>query len=194
MVTKIGFAFIIFVIAIQRFFELKKSRRHESDLKKQGGLEHAPGHFYIMVSIHTAWFISMYLEVYILNRPFYLSLFMIAACFALLGNWLRYQSMKDLGPRWTVRIITIANHEPVTTGIYKYLRHPIYLGVILEIAFIPLLHTAYLTAIFFSLANAILLKKRIYEEEKALNTINNYQNSFQNKPGLIPNLKNISRL
>lgn len=194
MVTETGFAFILFIIAVQRIFEIKKSRKHEFNLKKQGGQEHAPRHFYLMVLIHAAWFISMIIEVYLLKRPFYVGLFFVAAIFTLLGNWLRYQSMKALGPRWTIRIFTIANFEPVTDGIYKYVRHPIYLGVILEIAFIPLLHTAYLTAIFFSLANALLLKKRIYEEERALSFINNYQNVFHDKPSFIPNLKNIPKL
>jgi methyltransferase len=193
MVTKIGFAFILLIIAIQRIFEIKKSRKNEFNLKSQGGQEHAPRHFYVMIMIHLAWFISMILEVYFLRRPFYFSLFLLSASFVIMGNWLRYQSMKALGARWTIRIFTIPHFEPVTHGIYKFIRHPIYLGVILEIAFIPLLHTAYMTSVFFSLANARLLKKRIYEEEKALNSINNYQNIFQDKPRLIPNFKPISK-
>jgi len=94
--------------------------------------------------------------------------------------------MQALQERWTIRIFTLPDAKPITSGIYQLVRHPIYLGVILEIAFIPLLHTAYLTSIIFSFANAILLKKRIREEELALDKNNNYQIVFQNKPRFLP--------
>jgi methyltransferase len=68
----------------------------------------------------------------------------------------------------------------VDKGIYRYLRHPNWLGVILEIAAIPLIHGAYLTAIAFSLANAVIMSKRIQTEEQALATKANDTGVFAN--------------
>jgi methyltransferase len=85
-----------------------------------------------------------------------------------IGQSLRYAAIRTLGRRWTVRIVTLPDAPLVRSGIYRYLRHPNYLGVALEIAAVPLLHTAYLTAILFTLANACLLAVRIRAEERAL--------------------------
>jgi methyltransferase len=86
--------------------------------------------------------------------------------------------MRALGDRWTVRIVTLPKAQPVTSGIYKYFRHPIYLGVSLELAGIPLLHSAYVTAILFSVLNRLVLRIRIREEEKALRGEGGYDEAF----------------
>jgi methyltransferase len=67
---------------------------------------------------------------------------------------------------------------PVTTGIYRFARHPNYVGVALEIVGLPLVHTAYVTAIVFSIANALLLRLRIREEEAALAAQGGYREAF----------------
>ncbi|HTP01572.1 MAG TPA: isoprenylcysteine carboxylmethyltransferase family protein [Anaerolineales bacterium] len=76
--------------------------------------------------------------------------------------------MLSLRWHWTVRVMTIPGLPPVRGGIYRYLRHPNYLGVALEILAVPLLHSAYVTAIIFSLANMLLLTARIRAEDRAL--------------------------
>ncbi|MEI6805031.1 MAG: isoprenylcysteine carboxylmethyltransferase family protein [Myxococcaceae bacterium] len=159
---------IVLAVAILRIFELMKSNRHRKILLTQGGVEHASGHYKYMVLLHTAWFISMLFEVICLKRPFYFWLFSMALAGTFLGNILRYVSMNTLGVRWNTRIIILPGKAPIQTGIYRYFRHPIYIGVCLELACIPLLHTAYLTAIIFTILNLVLLKTRIREEEKAL--------------------------
>jgi methyltransferase len=186
MVSQIIFLCILALVGVQRLTELVRSKRNERALLAQGGREHAPGHYIVMVLIHAGWFVSMLVEVFWFKRPFYPWLFGVAMAFMLLGNWLRFSSMKALGPRWTVRIFTLPDSSPVTTGIYRYVRHPIYLGVIFELAAIPLLHTAYVTSIVFSIANAFLLKKRIYEEERALKADSHYDDAFSQKPSLLP--------
>jgi methyltransferase len=56
----------------------------------------------------------------------------------------------------------------VTGGPYRFLKHPNYLAVVLEVFAIPLIHTAYLTAVSFSFLNGVLLHRRIRCEERAL--------------------------
>lgn len=94
--------------------------------------------------------------------------------------------MRSLRQRWTLAIITIPDAPVVESGIYRYLRHPNWLGVIIELAALPLIHGAYLTAIFFSVANALLMIKRIRTEEQALSQDNNYAYVFKGRPRFIP--------
>ena len=159
---------ILGLVGIQRICELIKSNRHKKILFAQGGIEYASEHYKYMILLHTTWFVSIFLEVSYFNRPLYLWLFWPALLGALLGNIVRYTSMHTLGIRWNTRIIILPGKAPIRTGIYHYFKHPIYIGVCLEIACIPLLHTAYLTALIFTILNLILLRTRIHEEEKAL--------------------------
>jgi methyltransferase len=110
----------------------------------------------------------MIVEVVGLARPFVPVLAAGALLILVIGQSLRYAAIRTLGWRWTVRIMTLPDAPLIRSGIYRYLRHPNYLGVALEIAAVPLLHTAYLTAVLFTLANACLLAVRIRAEERAL--------------------------
>jgi methyltransferase len=113
----------------------------------------------------------------------------LAASLAFLaGQTLRYAAIHTLGERWTVRVMTLPGAKPVSQGIYRSIRHPNYLGVILEIGAVPLLHSAYLTAISFSIANALLLAWRIQTEEAALKEQNNYDQVFAGRPRFLPKL------
>ena len=82
--------------------------------------------------------------------------------------------------------MTLRDTPVLDKGIYRYLRHPNWLGVILEIAALPLIHGAYLTAIIFSLANGLLMSKRIQTEEEALAANSNYTVVFANRSRFIP--------
>jgi methyltransferase len=186
MVTQILFTLLLGVLALQRLAELRLSRKNEAALLASGGREHAAGHFVFMQVLHTAWFAAALLEVWIFQRPFIPLLGAAALLLFLGGQALRYAAIRSLGPRWTVRVITLPDSPPVTGGIYRYIRHPNYLGVVLEIAALPLLHTAYLTAVVFSAANAILLLVRIRAEEQALSREIQYAEKFSGIPRFIP--------
>lgn len=168
MVSQAAFVGVIAALALQRLVELRRSRRNEERLLAAGGREHAPGHFVVMRTLHASWLVAMVVEVLALGRPFVPALAVAAAAVALAGEALRHAAMRGLGERWTVRIVTVPGWPRIEHGIYRHLRHPNYLGVALEIAAVPLLHCAYLTAIFFTLANACLLAVRIRAEERAL--------------------------
>ena len=104
----------------------------------------------------------------------------------LAGQALRMAAMRALGERWTVKVMTVPGAPPVQRGIFRWLRHPNYLGVILEIAALPLIHGAYLTTIVFSLCNAVLLTRRIRAEEDALTLDNGYALALGDRPRLVP--------
>lgn len=168
MVTHWIFTALVLVLAAQRIVELRWSARNEAVIRSAGGREHAPWQLQAMKVLHTSWFLAMLLEVYVLQRPFLPALSLGALILVAAGQSLRYAAILSLRWRWTVNVMTLPGRPPVREGIYRYLRHPNYLGVILEILAVPLLHTAYITSIVFSVANLLLLRTRIQTEDRAL--------------------------
>ena len=121
-----------------------------------------------MKLLHTGFLLACAAEVLLLQRPFVPALGVPMLVLVLAAQALRYWAIASLGPRWNVRVITIPGIPLSTGGPYRFLRHPNYLAVVLEGIAIPLIHTAYLTALGFSLLNAWMLRTRIRCEERAL--------------------------
>lgn len=189
MLSRWLFLGLVLAVSGQRLWELTVSRRHERQLHAAGAIEHAPEQMPWMTAVHAGWLVCMLLEVFATQRPFIAALGIPALAVFTLGQTLRLLAMHSLGKRWTVKIITpVCSDPPVSGGIYQYVRHPNYLGVVLEIFTLPLVHTAYLTAIFFSLANAVLLWFRIRAEEQALSSTSDYHTRFHERPRFWPAL------
>ena len=165
-------------IACQRLLELKRSRNHEAALKARGGLEMAPNQFLPMRLLHLFWLCGCVAEAYWIREPPPFTILLPAATVLLVGQILRFAAMWALGERWTVRIIALPGVPPVRRGIYRYMRHPNYLGVILEIAALPVIFGCWITALAGSAANALILWIRIRAEEAALEAVSDYEESF----------------
>jgi len=177
---------VIVAIAAQRLWELRISDRNETALRAQGGYEVGAGHMNVMRLLHTAWLVAMPLEVFLLDRPFVPWLAALAAVGLVAGQALRYAAIRTLGPRWTVKIMILPEAPAVSSGLYRRIRHPNYVGVMLEIAFVPLLHTAWLSAVVFTILNALLLRVRIRTEEQALREANDYDDALGSVPRFVP--------
>lgn len=189
MTTREAFVAFVVLVALERLAELRLSRRNERRLRQLGAREHAAGHFVVMQLLHTLWLVSSVLEVTWLRPPFQLWVSVPAAlCFGA-GQCLRYAAIHALGGRWSVRVLTLPGAAPVARGVYRYLRHPNYLGVVLEIAALPLLHSAWRSAVVFSLANAALLAVRIRKEEQALRRNGGYEDALGRLPRLWPSFR-----
>jgi methyltransferase len=173
MVTQWIFTAAVFLLALQRLYELRLSAKNEAIIRSRGGHEHAPWQVQAMKVLHTGWFIAMLLEVHVWHRPFIPVLSLLALVTLIVGQSLRYAAIVSLEWRWTVKVMTLPGLPLVQKGIYRYLRHPNYAGVVLEILAVPLLHSAYITAIVFSMCNMVLLLARIRTEERALLESNN---------------------
>jgi methyltransferase len=169
--SRIVFAALIVVIAIQRVRELGVSTRHLRALKARGAIEVGAGHYPWMVALHTAFLVSCVAEVWLLNRPWRpmvagFSVLILGAALAL-----RWWTLATLGERWTTRVLVVPGEELVSSGPYRWLRHPNYLVVVMEMAAIPMVHCAWLTAVAFTIANLVLLRERIRVEEGALSRL-----------------------
>ena len=186
MLTKYIFVLIVVAVIVQRLIEMRLSDRHRREILEQGGREHGDNLLGAVKVLQVSWWIAMIAEVYYFDRPLIPALAIIALAGTIAGQVLRYFSMQALQWRWTLSIMTVPDLPVVQTGVYRYLKHPNWLGVILEIAFLPLIHSAYLTAIAFSIGNAWLMSRRISNEEEALTTDSNYGVAFAHKPRFIP--------
>lgn len=166
--SRVAYVLLIGLVAGQRLWELAVSRRHVRALMARGAREVGAGHYPWMVALHSAFLVSCVAEVWLLDRPFRPAralpwLVVLVAALAL-RRWTLY----SLGERWTTRVMVLPGAPLVTRGPYRWLRHPNYLVVVLELAAIPMLHGAWLTALLFGAANLALLARRIAAEEAAL--------------------------
>ena len=161
--------YVVFLVVLlaQRFAELALSRRHERRLAARGGREHGAAHFPWIVGVHVLFPLLLGLEVIALGArpgppwPLWLALWLAAQA-------LRYWAVRALGERWTVKIWVLPGEPLVARGPYRWLRHPNYVAVVLELFAAPLMFGAWRTAIVITLLNALALRVRIREEEKAL--------------------------
>jgi len=184
--TRVLYTILIGLVAAGRLVELRIAGRNFRDLLARGGVEVAPEHYRWMVLLHTAFLIACPLEVWLLRRPFIPALAAVMLLLVLASAALRWWVIATLDGRWTTRVVCLPGVAPVTGGPYRFLRHPNYLAVIVEMFALPLIHTAWLTAVVFSALNAAVLKVRIRTEEDALSRLSDYGAAFAGRPRLLP--------
>ena len=155
------------LVALQRLLELLLSRRNERILRARGAVERGQGHYPLIVAIHALWLLSTLVEG-ALRGPELPALWPVPLTLFLLVQPLRYWAILSLGQCWNTRILVVPGAKPVRRGPYRYFRHPNYVVVIVEILSFPLIFGAWITALVFSVLNAILLSVRIREENRAL--------------------------
>jgi methyltransferase len=166
--TPLLFTGLLALVVLQRLLELSVARRNREWLLTRGGHEIGAGHYPAMVALHTLFLLSCLTEVWLAERPFLPPLAVAMVAVLLLATGLRYWAIRTLGHRWTTRVIVLPGAPRIASGPYRFLRHPNYLAVVLEIAALPLVHTAWLTASVFTVANAAVLTVRIRVEERGL--------------------------
>ncbi len=155
------------LVSIQRLLELALSRRNERLLRVRGAVERGRGHYPLMVVLHVLWLLSTLVEG-LLRGPSLPAWWPVPLAIFLLVQPLRYWAILSLGDHWNTRVLVVPGAKLVARGPYRYLRHPNYVVVAVEIATLPLIFGAWATALVFSALNATLLFVRIREENRAL--------------------------
>lgn len=180
------FVGLIGLVVLERLLELVLTERNARRLRARGGFEVGRPHFVPMALLHTGLLLAAPLEVFLLQRPMmpWLAGSMLLLVVATMA--LRYWAISSLGDRWTTRIFVVPEESPKVGGPYRWLRHPNYLAVIVEVAALPLVHSAWWTAIVFSFANALVLRVRIRVEEAALEEHSDYLEQLGDRQRLIP--------
>lgn len=163
---------LILLTGAERIVELVISKRNAAWAFERGGVESGRGHFPAMVALHTGLLVGAFLEAWLLDRPFIPALGWPMLAIALLCQAGRYWVIWALGRQWNTRVIVVPGMPLVTRrGPYRFswLRHPNYVIVAIEGIALPLVHTAWITALVFTVLNAVLLLRfRIPTEERAL--------------------------
>jgi len=163
------YVLLILAVAAERLVELALSTRNARRAFVRGGVEAESRRFYAaMVLAHALFLVAAPLEVALAGRPFLAALGWPMLLLAGAAMALRYWAIAALGERWNTRVVVVPGEPAVTAGPYRYLRHPNYVAVVVEMVALPLVHTAWVTALVFSAANALLLARRIVHEEAAL--------------------------
>ena len=166
--------YVVFVLLTggERIFELVVSKRNAAAAFAKGGVEYGQRHFPWMVALHTGLLLACIAEVVLLDRPFIPWLGWPMLAIAVLCQVGRYWIIRSLGQQWNTRVIVVPGAQRVTDrGPYRlrWLPHPNYVLVAVEGIALPLIHTAWVTAIAFTVLNAVLLLGfRIPVEDRAL--------------------------
>jgi len=139
---------VIAAVIAARLGELFLARRNARWLIKQGAYEVGHRHYPVIVALHALFFLA--------------------------AQIVRIRVILTLGARWNTRIFVLPGAPLVTRGPYRYIRHPNYAVVIVELAALPLIFHAYFTAIVFTIANLLVLRHRVSVEEQALRSATPY--------------------
>jgi methyltransferase len=162
---------LIGAVAAERVAELVVSQRNLSWSRARGGREFGARHYPAMVVLHTGLLAGCLVEVAVLRRRFVGRLGWPMLAVVLAAQGLRWWCIATLGRQWNTRVIVVPGLPLVSRGPYRLLNHPNYVAVVLEGAALPLVHSAWATAVGFTVLNAALLARRIQVEERALATV-----------------------
>lgn len=175
---------VVAAVAIERLVELHISRRNAAWTKSHGGIEVGQGAYRLMTVFHVAFLVACVAEPPLWPRI--LAPALAVACLVILvgAQALRWWAIRTLGPLWNTRIIVIPDAAPITTGPYRWLRHPNYVAVIAEMVALPMLRGAWVTALVATVGNALIMRMRVALEERAMGA--QWARAFAETPRFIP--------
>jgi len=159
---------VVLAVAAERVVELVVSARHLAWAREHGGVEAGQGHYPVMVTIHTLLLVGAVAEPPLLDRPFHTWLAVPMVVVVAGTQALRWWCIRTLGNQWNTRVVVVPGLPLVRSGPYRLLRHPNYVAVVIEGIALPLVGTAWLTALLFTVANAAVLTTRIRCENRLL--------------------------
>jgi methyltransferase len=168
----IAYLVLLGATAAERIVELVLSARHARAAFARGGVEYGRAHFPALVALHVGLLLACAAEVVLGGRPFLPWLGWPMLALVLLSQGLRYWCIVTLGQQWNTRVIVVPGAGRVSGGPYRFLPHPNYVAVVVEGVALPLVYTAWITALVFTVVNAVLLVGvRIPVEERALKAL-----------------------
>jgi len=184
----IAYLALLLLVALLRIVELQISRRHQREMVAHGAAKVSDPRFRWMVLLHTGVLVGAAVEVVFLHRPFIPALAAVCFVIFLAANVVRWWVIRTLGEHWNVQIMNSTGLGVITTGPFRYVRHPNYAAVFVEMLVLPLIHTAWITAIAGSLAHIVVLSQRLSTEERVLFSDAQYRAAMAGKPRFLPGL------
>lgn len=165
------FTGLVLLVGLERLAELVVSIRHAAWAFSRGGIERGRSHYPFMVLLHSGLLAGAVAEVWLADRPFVPTLGWVMLALVVASQALRWWCITTLGKQWNTRVIVVPGLPLVRRGPYRVIPHPNYVAVVVEGLALPLVHTAWVTALVFTVVNAALLTVRIRVENAALREI-----------------------
>jgi len=169
--ARLWYLALIGLIAVQRIGELILSNRHVRALEARGAREVGRKHFPLMVIVHSAFLVSSALEPWVADRHFLPVVGGTALVVLVMAQLIRLWTMRSLGVLWTTRVMAVPGIERVTSGPYRWLRHPVYWVVVAEMAAVPMVLGSWVTATVFGLLHLAVIATRIRVENRVLDAM-----------------------
>jgi methyltransferase len=185
-VTRIAFLGLIGLVALLRLVEVGISRRNERRMIAQGARPAPDPSFRWMVLLHAGVLAGAAAEVWFLRRPFLPALAAAMGILFLGANALRWWVIRTLGRQWCVEVVDAGRLGVVDTGPFRYVRHPNYDAVFLEMFALPMIHACWLTAALGTAAHALVLRSRVGAEDRVLLANPEYRARMGAKPRFLP--------
>lgn len=174
------------LVAAGRLLELRVSHARQRRMLAQGARRIPEPNYFWMVALHSGTLAASAAEVLLAQRPFIPLLGGVTLALWILSNAARYWVIQTLAGHWNVNIVDSSPLGVVSSGPYRYIRHPNYVAVFIEILSIPLIHTAWITALAATLAHVFVLRGRVAREDAVLLANPEYRRAMGTKPRFIP--------
>jgi methyltransferase len=184
--TVTAYLVVVGAVALLRFAEIAISARHRRALAAAGATAVHEAHFKWMALLHAAILAGAVIEVVALRRPFVPALAVPALVLLVAATWTRWWVIQTLGQHWNVGVMDSTRQGVVDTGPYRWVRHPNYTAVFVELLALPLVHTAWITAVLGSTAHVFVLRARIGAEDRVLLANADYKARMGGKPLFFP--------
>jgi methyltransferase len=182
------FLALLLAVGLLRLVELRISKRHQKEMATRGATKVDEPKFRWMVLLHTAVLLGAALEVVLLRRPFIVWLAVPMFAVFLATNAVRWWVIRSLGEHWNVQVVDSTRLGVVTSGPFRYVRHPNYAAVFAEMLALPLIHSAWITAVVGAIAHIGVLAQRLSTEERVLFANPDYRAAMTSKPRFLPGL------
>src|SRR6266568_9014579 len=183
-----AFVGLLLAVTLLRLVELRISKRHQREMAARGAAKVDEPKFRWMVLLHTSVLAGAALEVILLRRPFHPGLAAPMFAVFLAANAVRWWVIRSLGSHWNVQVVDSTRLGVVTSGPFRYVRHPNYAAVFTEMLALPLIHTAWITAVAGAIAHIGVLAQRLSTEERVLFANPDYRAAMTGKPRFLPGL------
>ena len=162
------FTLLVLLVGLERLAELVVSKRNAAWSFARGGVETGQRHYVVMVVLHTGFLVGALVEVWLRKPEFVPALGFSMLALVIASQALRWWCIATLGHQWNTRVIVVPGLPRVTGGPYRFFSHPNYVAVVVEGFALPLVHSAWITAVVFTVCNAVLLAVRLRVENQAL--------------------------
>src|SRR5579863_1694206 len=182
------FIALLLAVAAMRMVELRISKRHQREMASRGAEKAKDSIFPVMAMFHTLVLVGAAVEVVFFHRPFLPALAIPMIALFVFANIVRWWVIRTLGQHWNVEVMDSTRLGVITTGPFRYVRHPNYAAVFVEMIALPLIHTAWITAIAGSCLHLWAIRKRLEAEEPPLLADPEYRAAMAAKPRFVPGL------